>query len=215
MSLSSLISSTFSPLQVIVTLLVALIVGLMIFFVYKKTFGGVMYSRNFNISLVMLTMVTALMLMIISSSITLSLGMVGALSIVRFRTAIKDPVDTVFMFWAVGAGIATGTKFYDVALISTVCIGLILIVMSLLKVRSASPYLLILHYHEGCAQQIKGLTKQLPGLRLKSKTVQREGVEVTYEVRLKENETGFVDKLLRIDGVYDATLVSHRGDIVA
>lgn len=215
MNLSSLISSTFSPLQVILTIAIALVVGLMIFFVYKRTFSGVMYSRTFSVSLVMLTMVTALMLMIISSSITLSLGMVGALSIVRFRTAVKDPIDTVFMFWAVGEGIAAGTKFYDVALISTVCIGLILIVMSLLKVKGAAPYLLIIHHHEAASQQIKGLTKQLPGVRLKSRTVQRDGIEVTYELRLRESETGFVDKLVRVDGVYDATLVAHQGDIVS
>ena len=120
---ADIFSLSMSPLQVIVTLLMALIVGGFICFVYKKTFGGVMYSRNFNLSLIVLTMVTALMLMLINNSLALSLGMVGALSIIRFRTAIKDPMDTVFMFWSVGEGIAIGTKFYDIAIISAIIIG--------------------------------------------------------------------------------------------
>lgn len=213
--LSSFISSTLSPLQVLLTLGVALLVGLFIFFIYKKTFGGVLYSRNFNVSLVMLTLVTALMLMIINNNLTLSLGMVGALSIIRFRTAIKDPVDTVFMFWAVGEGIAIGTRFYDVAAISSLCIGVILIVLSLVKIKASLPYLLIIHYHESATQQIRAMVKQLPNSRLKSKTVQRDGVELTMEIRVRESETGFVEKFLRVEGVYDATLISHQGDIVA
>ena len=104
-TLSDIFSITLNPLQVITSLLIALLVGLFIFFIYKKTFGGVMYSRNFNLSLIMLTMVTSLMLMLISNSLAVSMGMVGALSIIRFRTAVKDPIDTVFMFWAVGEGI--------------------------------------------------------------------------------------------------------------
>ena len=123
LGLSDLISTTISPLQVLLTLVLALAVGIFIFLIYKKTFAGVMYSRNFNISLIMLTLVTSLMLMLINNSLVLSLGMVGALSIIRFRTAVKDPIDTVFMFWAVGEGIAIGTRFYDVAIISAISIG--------------------------------------------------------------------------------------------
>ena len=107
--IKSFISSTLSPLQVLLTLGIALLVGLFIFFIYKKSFGGVMYSRNFNVSLVMLTLVTALMLMLINNSLTLSLGMVGALSIVRFRTAVKDPIDTAYMFWSITMGILIGS----------------------------------------------------------------------------------------------------------
>ena len=212
---STLFSSTLNPLQTLLTLAVALLVGLFLFFIYKRTFGGVMYSRNFNVSLVMLTLVTSLMLMLINSNLTLSLGMVGALSIIRFRTAVKDPMDTVFMFWAVGEGIAIGTKFYDVAVIAALCIGAILIVMSGFKTRGSEPYLLVVHYNDGASAQIKALMKQLPNPRMKSKTVQREGIELTLELRLRENETGFVEKLVRVDGVYDAALISHRGDIVS
>jgi len=213
-TLTSFFSTTLSPLQVLLTLAVALVVGLFIFFIYKKTFGGVMYARNFNISLIMLTLVTSLMLMLINNNLTLSLGMVGALSIIRYRTALKDPVDTAFMFWAVGEGIAIGTRYYDVALISALCIGVVLIVLSVFKIRASMPYLLILHYHEGASQQVRAMVKQLPNSRLKSKTAQRDGIELAIELRLRENETGFVEKFLRVDGVYDATLIAHQGDIV-
>jgi uncharacterized membrane protein YhiD involved in acid resistance len=212
---STIFSSTLNPLQVMLTLVVALLVGLFLFFIYKRTFSGVMYSRNFNVSLVMLTLVTSLMLMLINNNLTLSLGMVGALSIIRFRTAVKDPIDTVFMFWAVGEGIAIGTKFYDVAVISALCIGVILLATSAFRTRGSMPYLLVIHYNDAASAQIKALMKQLPSSRLKSKTVQHDGIELTLELRLRENETGFVEKLIRVEGVYDAALISHQGDIVS
>lgn len=212
---SDIFSITLSPLQVILTLVIALAVGLFVFFIYKKTFGGVMYSRNFNLSLIMLTMVTSLMLMLINNNLALSMGMVGALSIIRFRTAVKDPIDTVFMFWAVGEGIAVGTKFYDIAVIAALIIGVIMVVLTVFKGKASMPYLLILHYHEGASQQVRQMVKQLPNARMKSKTAQRDGIELTMELRLKENETGFVEKFLRVDGVYDATLISHQGDIIS
>ena len=210
-SLSDIFSITLNPLQVITSLLIALLVGLFIFFIYKKTFGGVMYSRNFNLSLIMLTMVTLL----ISNSLAVSMGMVGALSIIRFRTAVKDPIDTVFMFWAVGEGIAVGTKYYDIAVIAALTIGVIMVVLTVFKGKASMPYLLILHYHEGAGQQVRQMVKQLPNARMKSKTAQRDGIELTMELRLRENETGFVEKFLRVDGVYDATLISHQGDIIS
>ena len=214
-SFSDIFSITLSPLQVILTLVIALLVGLFVFFIYKKTFGGVMYSRNFNLSLIMLTLVTSLMLMLINNNLALSMGMVGALSIIRFRTAVKDPIDTVFMFWAVGEGIAIGTRFYDIAVIAALVIGVIMVVLTVFKGKASMPYLLIIHYHEGASQQVRQMVKQLPNARLKSKTAQRGGIELTMELRLRENETGFVEKFLRVDGVYDATLISHQGDIVS
>ncbi len=212
---SDIFTTTMNPLQVVATLVIALVLGLFLFFIYKKTFGGVMYSRNFNVGLIMLTMVSSLMLMLINNSLALSLGMVGALSIIRFRTAIKDPIDTVFMFWAVGEGIAVGTKFYDVAVIAAVVIGVVMILLSAFRGKGTQPYLLIIHYDEAASGQIKQMVKQLPGGRLKSKTVQRDGIELTMEVRLHENETSFVEKFLRVEGVYDAALISHQGDIVS
>ncbi len=214
-SLSDIFAITLNPLQVVSSLVIALLVGLFIFFIYKKTFGGVMYSRNFNLSLIMLTMVTSLMLLLINNNLAVSMGMVGALSIIRFRTPLKDPIDTVFMFWAVGEGIAVGTRLYDVAVIAALGIGLIMVALTAIKGKLTMPYLLILHYHEGASQQVRQMVKQLPNARMKSKTAQRDGIELTMELRLKENETGFVEKFLRVDGVYDATLISHQGDIVS
>lgn len=214
-SFADIFTLSMSPLRVLITLLLALAVGGFICFIYKRTFGGVMYSRNFNLSLIVLTMVTSLMLMLINNSLALSMGMVGALSIIRFRTAIKDPMDTVFMFWSVGEGIALGTKFYDIAVISAIVIGVVLAAMGAFKFKGTKPYILIIHYDEAASAQIKQMIKQLPSPRLKSKTVQRDGIELTMELRLKDNETGFVEKFLRVDGVYDAALISHQGDIVS
>lgn len=214
-NIADLFSSTLNPLQVLITLLLALVVGLYVFFIYRRTFGGVLYSRSFNVSLVLLTLVTSLVIMLISSNLTLSLGMVGALSIVRFRTAVKEPIDTVYMFWAVGEGIALGAQFFDVAVIAGLVIGVIMVLLTVFKVRASSPYLLILHYNEAVSQQVIALVRKLPGARLKSKTAQRDGVELTVELRIREDETGFVEKFLRLDGVYDASLISYQGDFVS
>ncbi|MDO4567504.1 MAG: DUF4956 domain-containing protein [Clostridia bacterium] len=215
-SFADVFASNVDALQVLITMVVALIVGVFLFIIYKSTFAGVMYSRNFNISLIMLTLVTAVMLMLINNNLTLSLGMVGALSIIRFRTAVKDPIDTVFMFWAVGEGIAIGIKFYDVAIIAAIAIGAFLVIISMLKIKSSMPYLFVIHYREDATAAVKQfVAKNMPKSRLKSKTVQQGGVEMTLEVRLKDSETAFVDKAMRIEGVYDASLISHQGDIVA
>ena len=213
--LSDLFTINFNPLRVVISLALALVIGLYIFFIYKKSFSGVMYSRNFNVSLILITLVTTLVLMLISTNITLTLGMVGALSSVRFRTAIKDPIDTAFMFWAVGEGLALGVGFFDAAIIGGVVIGIFVLLLSAFKVRSAMPYLLVLHYSEAANGPIKQMIKQLPGARIRSKTAQRDGIELTLELRLRDNETGFVEKFLRVEGVYDASLISYQGDLVS
>ena len=213
--LSDLFTINFNPLRVVISLALALVIGLYIFFIYKKSFSGVMYSRNFNVSLILITLVTTLVLMLISTNITLALGMVGALSIVRFRTAIKDPIDTAFIFWAVGEGLALGVGFFDAAIIGGVVIGIFVLLLSAFKVRSAMPYLLVLHYSEAANGPIKQMIKQLPGARIRSKTAQRDGIELTLELRLRDNETGFLEKFLRVEGVYDASLISYQGDLVS
>ncbi len=213
--LSDLFTINFNPLRVVISLALALVIGLYIFFIYKKSFSGVMYSRNFNVSLILITLVTTLVLMLISTNLTLTLGMVGALSIVRFRTAIKDPIDTAFIFWAVGEGLALGVGFFDAAIIGGVVIGIFVLLLSAFKVRAAMPYLLVLHYSEAANGPIKQMIKQLPGARIRSKTAQRDGIELTLELRLRDNETGFVEKFLRVDGVYDASLISYQGDLVS
>ena len=201
--------------RILFTMLMALIVGLVIFFIYKKTFAGVMYSRSLNVSYVMLTMVTALMLMLINNNLTLSLGMVGALSIIRFRTAIKDPIDTVFMFWAVGEGIAIGVAYFMEALLAVIIIGIILIVMSIIKSKATMPYIVIIHYTEAGQNPIKNFMRKYPSAVIKSKTISHGKGEMTIEIRVKKNELGFVEKLAASDGIIDAMAVAHNGDIVA
>ena len=215
LQLGQLFSSQIGLDRVLLTLLMGFLVGLFIFFIYKRSFSGVMYSRSLNVSFIMLTMVTSLMLMLINTNLTLTLGMVGALSIIRFRTAVKDPIDTMFMFWAVGEGIAIGVAFYLEAIVAAAIIGLVLILLSVFKLRNADSYLLIIHYDEFAQDTIKRLMKQLPKCHVKSKSVNANGIELTLEVRLREREMGFMEKLAHAEGVHDALIVTHQGDLVA
>lgn len=197
------------------TIIVAFLLGLFVYLIYRVTFSGVIYSKTFNLSLVMLTMVSAMVILFMSNNLKLSLGMVGALSIVRFRTAIKDPIDTVFMFWAIGEGIALGAGFVLAAIVGAALIGVFMLILAMSKKKASLPYLLILHYEERASKQIKAMVAQIPYARVKSKTVQREGIELAVELRVKSSETGFVDKFLRVDGVFDATLIAHQGDLIS
>lgn len=214
------ITALFTPdssqiLLTLVTIVVGFIIGVFIYFIYKKTFSGVIYSRTFNLSLIMLTMVSAMVIMFVSNNVKMTLGMVGALSIVRFRTAIKDPIDTVFMFWAIAEGIALGAQFFIQGIIGAILIGLFMVILTLIKGSRSMPYLLILHFDERAAKAVKQMVAQLPNAKLKSKTVQREGVEMAIELRVRESETSFVDKFLRVEGVFDATLIAHQGDMIS
>ncbi len=207
--------STNQVVPVLVTVALAFVIGLFVYLIYRLTFSGVIYSKTFNMSLVMLTMVSTLVILIMSNNVKLSLGMVGALSIVRFRTAIKDPIDTVFMFWAIAEGIVLGAGFYLAAIIGAILIGVFMLLLASSKKKASLPYLLILHYEERASKQIKSMVAQIPYARVKSKTVQREGIELAVELRVRSSETGFVDKFLRVDGVYDATLIAHQGDMIS
>jgi len=219
-SLFSGLSSTFSfgdigVVRILLTMALAFLIGLFIFFVYRKTFAGVMYSRNFGVSLVMLTIITSFIILPITSNLTLSLGMVGALSIVRFRTAVKDPIDTVYMFWAIASGITLGAKFFLPALLSTLVIGLLMLLLSGMRFRSSMPYLLVLRFEEAATPQVNGLLRRIPDINIKSKTVTANGVELTVELRLRESDMQIVDRFLDIPGVFDAAIISYAGDIVA
>ena len=205
----------YQPWLTIFTVIAAFLVGLYVFFIYRVTFSGVIYSRTFNLSLVMLSMVSAMVIMFMSNNVKLSLGMVGALSIVRFRTAIKDPIDTVFMFWAIAEGIALGAGYFIEGVVGAIFVGLLMVLLTMIKGKQSMPYLLILHYDESAARAVKQMVNQLPNGRIKSKTVSQDGVEMTVELRIRQSETGFVDKFLRVDGVYDATLIAHQGDMIS
>ena len=197
-----------TPMKMVIALLMGFVVGVIIAFVYKKCYRGVLYSPSFAMTLVMLTLITTPVVMCIKSDIALSMGMVGALSIVRFRTAVKDPMDTAYMFWALTMGILLGAELYVIALVVVMGISVVLFLMTFVKFTNPNAYLLVLHYDEEAEydinQQLRRTVKQR---RLRSKTVTRAGAEMTYEVRL-DNKQDLVASMLNIEGVHDATLVA-------
>ncbi len=197
-----------TPWTVIMGLIFGLVVGLIIAFVYKRCYRGVLYSPNFALTLIMLTLITTPVVMCIGSNIALSMGMVGALSIVRFRTAVKDPLDTAYMFWALTMGILLGAQQYIIALVVALGISAILFALTFLHFSNPNGYLLVLHYDEDAEYDInQQLRRSVKHRRLRSKTVTRSGAEMTYEVRL-DNKQDLVALMLGIEGVHDATLVA-------
>ena len=197
-----------TPEMVVIGLLYAFLVGLIIAFVYKRCYRGVLYSPNFSITLVMMTLITTPVVMCIGSNIALSMGMVGALSIVRFRTAVKDPLDTAYMFWALTMGILLGAQQFVIALVVVAAISVILFLLNMIHFTNANGYLLVLHYDEDAEYDInQQLRRSVKYRRLRSKTMTRSGAEMTYEVRL-DNKQDLVALMLNIEGVHDATLVS-------
>ena len=186
--------------------------GLFIFFVYKKTYSGVMFSQAFGGSLIAMTMITTMVILAVTSNVVLSLGMVGALSIVRFRTAIKEPLDTCYMFWAITMGILLGAQQYAIALVVVVGIGAILILLSFVRFRNPNAYLLVVHYDLAAEQDIETeLRRGARSRRIRSKTVTHSGAEMTVEVWL-DNRTDIVRNVLAVAGVHDATLVACQNE---
>ena len=202
-----------SLLDMSLALVLAFGLGLFIFLVYKKTFTGVMYSSGFGVTLVALTMITTMVILAVTSNVVLSLGMVGALSIVRFRTAIKEPLDIAFLFWSIAAGIVLAAGLLPLAVIGSVCIGVVLLVF-VNKKSWADPYILVLRCDGGDSSRtaqtfLEGQTRRCV---LKSKTVRPGEVELNLEVRMKDGDTGFVNTLGDMEGVRSAVLVSYNGD---
>ena len=205
--------SSISMLDMSIALVLAFLLGLFIFFIYKKSYSGVMYSASFGVTLVALSMITALLIMTVVSNIVLSLGMVGALSIVRFRTAIKEPMDIAFLFWAIAAGIVLAAGLVFLAVGGSLFIGAVLYAFS--RRRSPeTPYILMVHCESGEAEnRAKELiASQVKRMQLKSKSVEQGLVELHWEVRLKEGDAAFLDELERMEGVSRAVLVSYNGD---
>ncbi len=199
--------------DMLITLALAFGVGLFIFLVYKKTYSGVMYSATFGGTLVALTMITAMTILAVTSNVVLSLGMVGALSIVRFRTAIKEPMDIAFLFWAIAVGIVLAAGMIPLAIIGSVVIGLIMMIF--MGHKSAShPYIAVISVSGAAAEKTatEYLRKQVEKAVVKSKTAQNGNIEMTWEVRLIENSTDFITRLSEMEGVNSAVLVSYNGD---
>lgn len=205
-----------SFLDMAIALTLAFGLGLFIFLVYKKTFTGVMYSSSFGVTLVALTMITTVVILAVTSNVVLSLGMVGALSIVRFRAAIKEPVEIVYLFWAIAVGIVIGAGMIPLAVIGSVIIGVILILFANRRIHD-NPYILIFNCRDEKAEEsaIHLTGSGVERFVVKSKTVNGAGIEVTAEVRLKDAGTSFVNRLNDIEGVNEVTLVSYNGEYMS
>jgi len=201
--------------DVILALLAAFILGMFIYVIYKKTFTGVIYSEPFNLSLLLLTMLTTFIILAVTSNVVLSLGMVGALSIVRFRTAIKDPLDLVFLFWAIGGGIVLGAGLFPLAIIGSILIGLVLIFKG--RGTHHQPYMVICNLTNPEAEEKVWaiLNTQAAKIKLKSKTHSVNNLELIFELQLKDTSALFISDISRIQGVTNIQLVSYNGDYVA
>lgn len=205
--------TSISVLDMVLALALAFGIGMFIFFVYKKTYQGVMYSSSFGVTLIALTMITTLVILAVTSNVVLSLGMVGALSIVRFRTAIKEPLDIAFLFWSIAVGIVLAAGFIPLAVIGSVIIGVILLVF-VNKKSHCNPYILVLQCDGGESEKNAKdfLEKNSQRCSVKSKSARKGAVEVNFEIRLKDDNTDFINKLADMQGVQSAVLVSYNGD---
>lgn len=199
--------------EMAIALLLALGVGLFIFLVYKKTYSGVMYSTSFGVTLIALTMISTLVILAVTSNVVLSLGMVGALSIVRFRTAIKEPLDIAFLFWAVAAGIVLAAGLIPLAVIGSCLIGLVLMLFVNRKTY-VRPYILVIRAedHAGEARALESVKGNVKRMVVKGKSVTKGEVEVNLEVRLKSENTDFVNQVSDLEGVKSCVLVTYNGD---
>lgn len=210
-------TSSFSIIDSLLGLVIAFLIGLSIYWVYKKTFSGVIYSHTFNIALIIMTMATALIIMGISSNILLSLGMVGALSIVRFRTPIKDPMDIVYIFWSIVAGILCGAGFIPLAILGSILIGIVLILF-INRIKVENPYLLVIRYQETEIEHSLEhvIAEHTEKHSIKSKSVMPgHNHEVTYEVRVKHNDMNFINTISSLTGVESAIMLSYDGNFTA
>lgn len=208
--------NSFSTVDVLLALGLSFVLGLFIFMIYKKTYSGVMYSDSFGVSLIAMSMITSLVIIAVTSNVVLSLGMVGALSIVRFRTAIKEPMDIAFLFWAIAVGIVLGAGLMLLAVIGSVIIGVVIVVFSTRKIGDI-PYILVVSCADENAESTVSdvLKNGVKKCLLKSKSVNNSGIELTYEVRVKNDDTSFVNLISSADGINNTVLVSYNGEYMS
>lgn len=205
-------TGTISVQSILLSLITAFMISVFIIWIYKKTYTGVVYSKSFSLSILMLALVTTLIIQTISSNIALSLGMVGALSIVRFRTAVKEPVDTGFMFWAITAGIMAGANLYLASIIGSLMLGILYYICYMMGLKMNSKYLVIVKYDDNAEDDIKNILSKLKKYKLKSKSKSKNNVEMTFEVELNDGTQKLVDKISKIDGVQNCSLISYQND---
>ena len=200
-------------LDMFLALALSFAIGLFIFLIYKKTYAGVMYSSSFGVTLITMTMISTFVILAVTSNVVLSLGMVGALSIVRFRTAIKEPMDIAFLFWSIAAGIVLAAGMIPLAVIGSVIIGIIILIFANRKAHT-NPYIVVLQCenHDSETKATDFLKEHTSKMNVKSKSVQKGAIELNLEIRLKDAATDFMNELADMDGVRNAVLVSYNGD---
>ena len=199
--------------DMLLVMAIAFVVGIFIYMIYRKTYAGVMYSSTFGVTLVALTMITSFVILAVTSNVVLSLGMVGALSIVRFRTAIKEPLDIAFLFWAIAAGIVNAAGMIPLAVIGSVIIGIMILIFANKK-SSTKPYIVVFQCESQESEDaaLSYLSEHTERCQVKSKTAQKGAIEMNLEIRLKSDDTRFINGLAEIPGVDRAVLVSYNGD---
>ena len=199
--------------MIVLSLLCAFVVSLLIIFVYRLTFSGVVYNRTMVLTIMLLSMVTALIIRTINSNLSLSLGMVGALSIVRFRTAIKEPVDTAFMFWAITAGIMSGAGLYLIGIIGSIMLGVCYYIAYLISAKAKSKYLLVVIYNSDAEAAVNNVLSALSKKVLKSKSATAQRVtEITYEIDYGKNTDELIKTLQNTEGVRNVNIVTYNND---
>ena len=205
--------TSISIFDMVLAMVLAFALGLFIFLIYKKTYQGVMYSSSFGVTLVALTMISTLVILAVTSNVVLSLGMVGALSIVRFRTAIKEPLDIAFLFWSIAVGIVLAAGMIPLAVFGSVLIGIILLIF-VNKKSNVNPYIVVVSCdgHDSEVKVSDFLKAKTQRMTVKSKSAQKGNLEINYEIRLKEDNTDFVNELADLEGVSSAVLVSYNGE---
>ena len=206
-----------TTLNIIMNVSMSFLVGMFIFYMYKKTFQGVLYQRSFNISLVLSSTVTALIIMTISGNLILSLGMVGALSIVRFRTPIKDSMDLIFLFWAISTGIANGVGYYNISIVGSIMISVFLLLLTRRGKGDLDVFLLVLQFTDSAHERdvVERIREKVADVAIKSKTISEGSTELTLEIRVLDNDTAFVNDLQKEGLVSRATLVAYEQDLSA
>jgi hypothetical protein len=206
-----------TTINILINVTMSFLIGMFIFFIYKRTYQGVLYQRSFNISLVLASVVTSLVIMTISGNLILSLGMVGALSIVRFRTPVKDSMDLIFLFWAISTGIANGVGYFNISLVGSILISLFLIILTGTKSKSSDAFLVVVQINSAISDSeiLNKIRSGVDKYSLKSKVLSKEFTEVTLEVRISNNATEFLNHIKAMDGVNRLTLVAYDQDLSA
>lgn len=204
-----------TTVNILINLSMSFFVGMFIFFIYKKTYQGVLYQHSFNISLVLASAVTAMIIMTISGNLILSLGMVGALSIVRFRTPVKDSMDLVFLFWAISAGIANGVGYYNISIVGSLMIAIFMLILGNIGKGTPNTFLLVIQLSDPSREEsiFHELEQQTDKLSIKSKTVSEMGIEITLEAKIKESQTILMRQLQADSSVTRATLIAYDQDL--